>query len=195
MIPKHPKVDRFLRQAEKWRAEMEKLREIALDAGLTEEFKWGKPCYSFEQNNIAIIQPFKHSCALMFFKGSLLKDPNRILESPGENSRIASRATFMNVEQIAGVEDILKAYIHEAVEVERTGLKVEPPSEPGPVPEELQKRFKERPDLKKAFESLTPGRRRAYILHFSAPKKPETRDSRVEKCIPRILEGKGLNDR
>lgn len=188
------KVDRYLSKAEKWQEEMEQLRTICLDCGLTEALKWGKPCYTFQESNIAIIQPFKESCALMFFKGVLLEDPNDILEKPGENSRIARRIPFTSVQEIVEMEPILKSYIDEAIEAEKAGLEVDVEEKTEPIPEELQKKLDENPDLKTAFEALTPGRQRGYILHFSGAKQSKTRERRVEKCIPKILNGKGLHE-
>lgn len=188
------KVDRYLSKAEKWQEEMEQLRTICLDCGLTEALKWGKPCYTFQESNIAIIQPFKESCALMFFKGVLLEDPNDILEKPGENSRIARRIPFTSVQEIVEMEPILKSYIDEAIEAEKAGLEVDVEEKTEAIPEELQKKLDENPDLKTAFEALTPGRQRGYILHFSGAKQSKTRERRVEKCIPKILNGKGLHE-
>ena len=189
----NPKVDKFFRSADKWREEMTQLRRIALDCGLTEELKWGKPCYTFQGSNVCILQPFKASCALMFFKGALLKDPKGILEAAGENSRVTRRISFTAASDIKKAP-MIKSCIREAIEAERAGLKVTLEKNPGPVPEELQCKLDEGPDLKAAFESLTPGRQRAYILHVSAARQSKTRTARVEKWIPRILEGKGPND-
>jgi uncharacterized protein YdeI (YjbR/CyaY-like superfamily) len=189
------KVDAFLSKAKKWQKEMEQMRTILLDCGLTELLKWGKPCYSFRENNIAIIQPFKESCALMFFKGVLLKDPEDILEKPGENSRVARRVAFTNVEEITKIEPTLKAYIKEAIEVEKAGLEVDLEERQEPIPNELLDKFNENPDLKSAFEELTAGRQRGYILYFSDAKQSKTRKGRVEKYIPKILDGKGIHDR
>lgn len=175
---------------------MEKLRMLLLDCGLKEELKWGKPCYTFEKSNIVIIQGFKEFCALMFFKGALLKDPEAILKKPGENSQAARRIPFTGVQEITELEPVLRAYIFEAVELEKTGLKVNFEKNRALIfPEEFQNKLEESPDLKAAFNRLTPGRQRAYNLYFSAPKRSETRTSRIEKCIPQILKGKGLNDR
>ena len=190
----NPKVDGYLRKAKKWREEMEKLRTIILDCGLTEELKWGKPCYTFQKNNVVIIQGFKESCALMFFKGALLKDPGGVLERPGESSQAARRIRFTNVREIVDMESILKTYIHEAIEVEKAGLEVDFKENPEPVPEEFQNKLDKIPALKAAFAALTPGRRRAYILYFSGAKQSKTRASRVEKCMRQILNGNGLND-
>lgn len=189
------KVDAFIRKTEQWEEEIEYLRKICLDCKLTEELKWGKPCYSYQGSNIVIIQPFKQSCALMFFKGILLKDSEDILEKPGKNSRIARRIPFTSVNEIIEKESILKSYIFEAIEAEKEGVEIEVDKKPEPTPEELQKRLDNNAALKKAFEALTPGRQRAYKLYFSAAKQSKTRDSRIEKYIPKILEGKGLNDR
>ncbi len=175
---------------------MERLRQICLECGLTEELKWRKPCYTSQGNNIAIIQPFKDSCALMFFKGVLMKDNNNILEKPGENSRVARRLSFKRLEDIVEVESVIKSYIQEAVEIEKKGLKVpERENEEPDLPEELQEKLDENPQLKTAFEALTPGRQRGYTLYFSDAKQSRTRKRRVEKYIPKILDGKGLHDR
>jgi uncharacterized protein YdeI (YjbR/CyaY-like superfamily) len=188
----NPKVDGYLRKATKWQKEMEKLRRISLDCELTEEVKWGKPCYTFQKSNIVIIQGFKEFCALLFCKGALLKDPNGILKKFGWQA--ARRIPFTNVREIVEMEPILKAYIHEAIEAEKAGLEVKFKKNPEPIPEELQKKLDEIPALKAAFDALTPGRQRAYILYFSGAKQSKTRESRVEKCMPQILNGKGLND-
>jgi uncharacterized protein YdeI (YjbR/CyaY-like superfamily) len=190
----NPKVDGYLRNAKKWQKEFKKLRRIILDCQLTEELKWGKPCYSFQKSNIVIIQGFKEFCALLFCKGALLNDANGILEKPGENTQAARRIPFTNVREIVEMEPILKAYIHEAIEAEKAGLKVNFKKNPEPIPEELQNKLDEMPALKTAFDALTPGRQRAYILYFSAPKQSKTRESRIEKCMRQILNGKGLND-
>jgi len=191
----NPKVDVYLSKAKKWREETEKLRMIILGCQLTEELKWGKPCYTFRESNLVIIQGFKEYCALMFCKGALLKDPNGILKKPGENTQAARQIRFVNVREIVGMEPILKAYVYEAIEVEKAGLKVNFKRNPEPIPEELQNKLDEIPALKTAFDALTPGRQRAYILYFSAPKQSKTRESRIEKCMRQILNGKGLNDR
>ncbi|MCV9948523.1 DUF1801 domain-containing protein [Paenibacillus sp. BT-177] len=192
----NPKVDVYLDKAKKWQAEMEKLRALMLDCQLNEELKWGKPCYMFQNSNIAIIQGFKEHCALMFFKGALLKDPNGILIKPGEDTQAGRQIRFTNVEEIVEMEAILKDYINEAIEVEKAGLKVDFKKNTELIfPEEFQTKLDENPALKTAFAALTPGRQRAYIMHFSAPKQSKTRESRIEKCIQDILAGKGLNDR
>jgi uncharacterized protein YdeI (YjbR/CyaY-like superfamily) len=188
----NPKVDEYLRKAKKWQEEMKKLRRISLDCGLTEELKWGKPCYTFQKSNMVIIQGFKEFCALLFCKGALLNDPNGILKKFGWQA--ARRIPFTHVREIVEMEPILKAYIYEAIEAEKAGLKVNFKKNPEPVPEELQNKLDDIPALKTAFDALTPGRQRGYILYFSAAKQSKTRASRVEKCMPQILNGKGLND-
>jgi uncharacterized protein YdeI (YjbR/CyaY-like superfamily) len=188
-------VDGYLRKAKKWQAEMEKLRRIILDCGLTEELKWGKPCYTFQNSNIVIIQGFKEFCALLFCKGALLNDPKGILEKPGENTQAARRIRFTKVREIVEMEPSLKAYIYEAIEAEKAGLEVNYKKiSEFIIPEEFKNKLDEIPALKTAFEALTPGRQRGYILYFSAPKQSKTRESRVEKCMQQILNGKGLND-
>ena len=195
MTSTNPKVDAFIDRARQWQDEMRSLRALALDAGLTEEIKWGKPSYSFDGANVCILQPFKESIALMFFKGALLKDPTGVLEPPGENSRIARRIQFSGIQQIADAKKMLKGFIAEAIEAEKAGLEVDLSDEPEPeLAEELQAKLDEMPDLKAAFESLTPGRQRAYNLYISGAKQSKTRESRVEKHVDRILAGKGLND-
>jgi uncharacterized protein YdeI (YjbR/CyaY-like superfamily) len=190
----NPKVDVFLRKAGKWREEFEELRRIILGFPLTEELKWGKPCYTFQESNILIIQGFKEFCALLFAKGALLKDAEGILVKPGESTQAARRIEFTSAREITGMKAVLKGYIREAIEAEKAGLKVEFKKNPEPVPEELRKRLDEDRALKKAFHVLTPGRQRGYILYFSAAKQPKTREARIEKCVERILDGKGLND-
>lgn len=190
----NPEVDEYINKAKKWREEMRQLRMISLDCGLTEAIKWGKPCFSFQESNIAIIQPFKESCAFMFFKGVLLEDPEGVLEKPGENSRIARRISFTGVQEIVEMEPILKSYINEAIEAEKAGLEVDVEEKKEPVPEEFQQKLDENPALKAAFEELTPGRQRGYLLYFSDAKQPKTRERRVEKYIDKILDGKGLRE-
>jgi uncharacterized protein YdeI (YjbR/CyaY-like superfamily) len=191
----NPKVDGYLRKSKKWQEELEKLRMIILDCQLTEELKWGKPCYTFQKSNIVIIVGFKEYCALIFCKGALLNDADGILIKPGENSQAARQIRFTNVRKIVEMEPILKAYIYEAIEVEKAGLEVNFKAITELIyPEEFQKTLEENPGLKAAFEALTPGRRRAYNLYFSAPKQSKTRESRVKKCMQQILNGKGLND-
>jgi uncharacterized protein YdeI (YjbR/CyaY-like superfamily) len=192
----NPKVDAYLSKAKKWQEEMTKLRMIILDCQLTEELKWGKPCYIFQKSNIVLIVGFKEYCALIFCKGALLNDANGILIKPGENTQAGRQIRFTNVREIVEMEPILKAYIHEAIEAEKAGLEVNFKAITELIyPEEFQKKLAENAGLKAAFEALTPGRRRAYNLYFSAPKQSKTRESRVEKCTQRILNGKGLNDR
>ncbi|WP_449539701.1 YdeI/OmpD-associated family protein [Ferdinandcohnia sp. Marseille-Q9671] len=191
----NPKVDEYIREATRWQEETEKLRMIIHDSGLTEELKWNKPCYMFEKSNIVIIQGFKEYCALMFFKGVLLKDPHSILIKPGESSQTQRQIRFTNVQEIDEMESILKAYIFEAIEVEKNGMEVKLKEiSEYTIPEELQNKFVDIPGLKTAFEALTPGRQRQYILYFSQPKQSKTRVSRVEKYMQQILDGKGLND-
>lgn len=191
----NPKVDAFLSKAKKWREEFKKLRMIILDCQLNEELKWGVPCYTFEKRNIVLIHGFKEYCALLFVKGSLLKDPKRILITQTENTQAARQIRFTNAREIIAMEPALKAYIHEAIEVEKAGLKVNfKKTVEFIVPEEFQNKLNEIPALKTAFHALTLGRQRAYILYFSAPKQSKTRESRVEKCMRQILNGKGLND-
>jgi uncharacterized protein YdeI (YjbR/CyaY-like superfamily) len=190
----NPKVDIFLRKAKKWREESEKLRMILLDCPLAEELKWGEPCYTFQGKNIVLIGGFKEYCTLLFFKGALLNDTHGILVAPGK-TQAARQIRFTSLREIVAMERILKTYIHEAIEVEKAGLKVELKKHSDYIlPEELQKKLDEIPALKTAFEALTPGRQRAYMFHISAPKQSKTRESRVEKCMQQILDGKGLND-
>jgi uncharacterized protein YdeI (YjbR/CyaY-like superfamily) len=192
----NPKVDAYLSKAKKWQKEMTKLRMIILDCQLTEELKWGKPCYIFQKSNIVLIVGFKEYCALIFCKGALLNDANGILIKPGENTQAGRQIRFTNVQEIVEMEPILKAYIYEAVEAEKAGLEVNFKAITELIyPEEFQKKLAKNAGLKAAFEALTPGRRRAYNLYFAAPKQSKTRESRVEKCTQRILNGKGLNDR
>jgi len=191
----NPKVDQYLRRAKKWQKEMEKLRRISLGCRLTEELKWGKPCYTFQNSNIVLIHGFKEYCALLFFKGALLKDAKGILVQQTKNVQAARQIRFTNVREIDKIEPILKAYIKEAIEVEKAGLKVDyKKTADFAIPEEFQNKLDEIPALKTAFDALTPGRQRGYILYFSAPKQSKTRESRIEKCMQQILNGKGLND-
>ncbi|TDL82782.1 YdeI/OmpD-associated family protein [Peribacillus frigoritolerans] len=191
----NPKVDEFLSKAKKWKEEFEKLRMIILDCQLTEELKWGVPCYTFEKKNIVLIHGFKEYCALLFHKGSLMKDSQGILIQQTENVQAARQIRFTNVQEIAEMETTLKAYIEEAIEVEKAGLVVDfKKNTELIIPEEFQTKIDENPALKTAFEALTPGRQRAYILYFSQAKQSKTRESRVEKCMQQILDGKGLND-
>ena len=191
----NPKVDVYFSKAKKWQEELEKLRMIILDCQLTEELKWGKPGYTFQKSNIVIIIPLKEYCALMFCKGALLNDANGILMKPGENTQAGRWIKFSSVREIVEMETIVKAYIHEAIEVEKTGLKVNFKKNTELIfPEEFQNKLDGNPALKTAFDALTPGRQRAYNLYFSAAKQSKTRELRVEKCVQKILNGKGLDD-
>ena len=195
MTTMNPKIDFFFSKAKKWKEEFERLRAIVLDCGLSEELKWGKPCYTFQKSNMVLIHGFKDYCALLFFKGALLKDAKGILVQQTENVQAARQVRFTNIREIVKMEPVLKAYIKEAIEVERAGLKVTyKKTSEFKVPEEFQKKLDENPTLKTAFKALTPGRQRAYIFYFSQPKQSKTRESRVEKCKQQILNGKGLND-
>jgi uncharacterized protein YdeI (YjbR/CyaY-like superfamily) len=191
----NPKVDAYIGKANKWQKEMQKLRTIILECGLTEELKWGKPCYAYQKTNIVVIQGFKEYFALLFFKGFLLKDPHGILIKTGENTRVGRQIRFANVREIVELAPVVKAYIYEAIEVEKAGVKTSSKKTEEPkIPEELNNKFSKMPALKTAFHALTPGRQRAYIFYFSAPKQSKTRESRVEKYSKHILHGKGLND-
>lgn len=191
----NPKVDEFLSKAKQWREEYEKLRAIALDCGLTEEFKWMHPCYTFQDKNIVLIHGFKEYCALLFHKGALLKDTKGVLIRQTENVQEGRQIRFTGIGQILDLEDVIKEYIYEAIEVEKSGLKLaKKTTAEYAIPPEFQERLDENPTLKAAFEALTPGRQRAYIFHFSQPKQSKTRQSRVEKYMPKILSGKGIDD-
>jgi uncharacterized protein YdeI (YjbR/CyaY-like superfamily) len=191
----NPKVDVFLSKTKKWRNEFERLRSIILDCGLTEEYKWMHPCYTFRGNNVVLIHGFKEYCAILFFKGVLLHDEKGILIQQTKNVQAGRQIRFTNIKEIVKLEKILKAYIYEAVEVEKAGLKVKmKKTSDFKVPEEFQKKLDEMPALKNAFKSLTPGRQRAYIFYFSQAKQSKTRSLRVDKYIKQILDGKGLND-
>jgi uncharacterized protein YdeI (YjbR/CyaY-like superfamily) len=193
----NPKViDRFLDRATQWKEEMMLLRKICLDCALTEDFKWMHPCYTFEGKNIVLIHGFKDYCALLFHKGSLLRDSEHILIQQTKNVQAARQIRFTGVQDIVDKKAILKAYIFEAIEVEKAGLEVKmKKTSEFDIPEELQIKFVEDPSLKSAFKSLTPGRQRGYLLYFSQAKQAKTRESRIEKCRSKIFEGKGLNDR
>jgi len=192
---KNPKVDLFFSKLKQWRAELEALRTILLACDLVEELKWGKPCYTFEGGNVAILFAFKDSAAIGFLKGALLPDPAKILISPGENSQAMRMIKFTDPERIQSLAALLTDYLTNAIALEKAGITVQfTKSAEQAIPAEFQQRLEELPALKVAFESLTPGRQRAYLLHFNAAKQSQTRASRVEKCIPAILEGKGLND-
>src|SRR5580700_5563199 len=191
----NPKVDFCFKKAKQWQEEFAKLRTILLDCPLTEELKWGQPCYTFQKSNIVLIHGFKEYCALLFFKGALLKDADGILIQQTENVQAARQIRFTNVREIVQMEPILKAYIDEAIEVEKAGLKVKlKKTAEFTIPEEFQSKLDELPALKTAFDALTPGRQRAYLFYFSAAKQSKTREARVEKYMPRILKGKGLDD-
>ena len=195
MQPTNPKIDAFLGKAKKWREEFEKLRSIVLACGLTEELKWMHPCYTFENKNVVLIHGFKEYCALLFFKGALLKDARGILIRQTPHVQSARQIRFTNVQEIAKLERTLKEYVFEAVEVEKAGLKVEyKKTSDFKVPEEFQNKLKAMPALKAAFEALTPGRQRAYLFYFSQAKQSKTRASRVERYVPQILKGKGMDD-
>ena len=191
----NPKVDEFISKSDRWQAEMKKLRAILLNCGLKEEIKWHQPCYTFEGNNVVIIGNFSDGCRLSFFKGALLKDPEDILEKPGPNTRSGRLISFTDVQQIVEMEPVIKAYIKEAVEAEKKGLKVDFKKNRLPdLPEELLEKFEENPEFEAAFEALTPGRKRGYLLHFSSAKQSKTRTRRIEKYMDKIFEGKGMND-
>lgn len=191
----NPKVDFFFNKAGKWQEEYEKLRMIILDCGLKEELKWGVPCYTYQKSNVVLIHGFKEYCAVLFHKGALLKYPEGIIIQQTENVQAARQIRFTNISEILDLEPILKSYIYEAIEVEKAGLKVAlKKTREFKMPDEFKEKLNEMPALKIAFEALTPGRQRGYLLHFSQPKQSKTRVARVERCIPQILEGKGLND-
>ncbi|HVU83486.1 MAG TPA: YdeI family protein [Puia sp.] len=191
----NPRADFFFNKAAKWQKAYGQLREIALDCGLTEELKWGCPCYTFQEKNIVLIHGFKEYCALLFFKGALLHDAKGILIQQTKNVQSARQIRFTSTQEIIKLRPVLKAYIHEAIEVEKAGLKVTlKKTSEYPVPEEFKKELDKRPALKAAFKALTPGRQRAYLFYFSQPKQSRTRTARVEKYRQQILNGKGLND-
>jgi uncharacterized protein YdeI (YjbR/CyaY-like superfamily) len=191
----NPKVDFFFNKAKQWQAEFKKMRTIILDCGLTEELKWGVPCYTFEKRNIVLMHGFKDYCALLFVKGALLQDAEGILIQQTENVQAGRQVRFSSVREIVEREPVLKAYLHEAIAVETAGLKVPyKKTADFSMPEEFIDQLEEVPGLQDAFEALTPGRQRAYLLYFAAPKQAKTRVARIEKCTPQILKGKGLND-
>ena len=191
----NPKVDWYFTKAEKWQKEFEQLRTIILSCGLTEELKWGNPCYTIDGSNIVLLHGFKEYCAVLFFKGSLLKDAENILIQQTKNVQVPRKARFTNVKEITKIKATLKAYIYEAIEVEKAGVKVDlKKTKEYKIPEEFQKKLDENPHLNKAFKALTPGRQRGYLLYFSAPKQSKTRESRIEKYTQPILNGKGLTD-
>lgn len=191
----NPKVDFFFNKPTQWQKEYQQLRKIILDCGLEEELKWGCPCYTYQGKNVVLIHGFKEYCALLFMKGALLKDDSGILIQQTENVQSARQVRFTNLKEIVKLSPVLKSYIREATEVEKAGKKVELKKVADyKIPEEFDAKLKENPNLKAAFKALTPGRQRAYIFHFSQPKLPKTREARVEKYIPQILDGKGLDD-
>jgi uncharacterized protein YdeI (YjbR/CyaY-like superfamily) len=191
----NPKVDWFFSKAKNWQEEFKELRRLVLDCELSEEPRWGKPCYTFQNGNIVLIHGFKEYCALLFFKGALLKDPKGILIQQTENVQAARQIRFTNVQEIVQMEPVLNAYIREAVEVEKAGLEVTyKKTSEFKMPEEFQSKLAKTPALEKAFAALTPGRQRGYLLYFSAAEQPKTREARIEKCMPLILKGTGLND-
>jgi uncharacterized protein YdeI (YjbR/CyaY-like superfamily) len=195
MIEMNPKVDFYFKKAGKWEAEINQLRLITLGCSLTEELKWGCPCYTYQESNIVLIHVFKDYCALLFFKGSLLSDPENILIQQTKNVQAARQIRFTKVQEIIKKKKILKDYVYEAIEVEKAGLKVNlKKTTEFEMPEEFQNKLNKNPALKKAFHALTPGRQRAYLLYFSSAKQSKTRESRIEKSTPQILKGIGIND-
>ena len=195
MNPTNPEVDWYFEKATKWQAEIIKLRQILLDGELAEELKWGVPCYTLNGANIVLIHAFKEYCAILFFKGALLKDPENILIQQTENVQAARQIRFTSIELVLKLQPTVQAYVQEAIQIEKSGLKVElKPTREFVIPDEFQKALNESSGLKEAFEALTPGRQRGYILYFSAAKQSKTRESRIEKCIPKIFDGMGLDD-
>ena len=191
----NPKVDFFFENDSKWQKEYRKLRSIVLDCGVTEELKWGVPCYTYNDHNVVLIHGFKEYCALLFHKGSLLKDPDKILIQQSENVQSGRQVRFTNLKEIEELGPTLKTYIYEAIEVEKLGLKVAfKKTNEYDVPEEFQTFLDKDPVLKKAFDALTPGRKRGYLLYFGQAKQSKTREARIQKCIPNIFEGKGWNE-
>ena len=191
----NPKVDFYFNKAKKWQEALEKLRGLVLDCGLTEELKWGVPCYTYKKANVVLLHTFKEYCAILFVKGALLQDTEAILIQQTENTQAARQIRFISIQEIAELQTVLKAYLYEAIEVEKAGLEVKmKKTSEFEIPDEFQKALQENSELKAAFAELTPGRQRAYLLYFSNAKQSKTRTSRVEKSIPQILNGKGLND-
>jgi len=189
----NPKVDAYINKISQWKEETEQLREILLDCGLTEELKWSKPAYLYNDSIVVVIQAFKSYFALLFYKGVLLQDPDKLLVRMGDNTKVGRQMRFDNVKDIHTKKKSIKAYIKEAITLEKKGLKVT--SQPKAMPKELEQKLATDPTLKKAFESLTPGRQRGYNIYFSQAKQSQTRVARIEKCTPKIMNGKGLNDR
>ncbi|PJZ28716.1 YdeI/OmpD-associated family protein [Leptospira kmetyi] len=195
MAQKNPKVDKYVEKDKNWQKELVQMREIALGCKLEENLKWGCPCYTFEENNVVLIHVFKEYCAYLFFKGALMKDPQGILVQQTKNVQSARQIRFTDVKEIKKMKSVLKSYIQEAIEIEKSGQKVDfKKTDQFKIPEEFQNKLDEIPELKTAFEALTPGRQRAYLLHFAAPKQSKTRESRIEKSMQQIFKGKGLND-
>ena len=191
----NPKVDVYFSRRDSWQEEFTRLRRILLDTGLSEDLKWGEPCYTLNGANIVLIHGFKDYCALLFFKGALMSDTAGVLIQQTKNVQAARQIRFTNADEISGMENVLKAYVAEAAEIERSGAKIDfKGTDEFAVPEEFQAKIDSTPSLKTAFEALTPGRQRAYLLHFAQPKQAKTRESRIEKAMPQILAGKGLND-
>lgn len=204
----NPKVDQYLMdgcgrcshyqtpqcKVHTWQEELVALRKLVLDCGLKEEYKWSQPCYTFQNNNVLIVSAFKDYAFISFFKGSLLKDSREMLVAPGKSSQAARQLRFTEVKDIFDKESQIKSYIQESIEIEKKGLKVQFKKDVEPIPDELQQKFEENPHFKKAFNKLTPGRQRGYLLHFSQPKQAKTRTARIERCMPKILNGEGLND-
>ncbi len=194
MSSRNPRVDAFVSRAKQWQGEIRKLRDTLLDCGLDEDLKWGKPCFAFHGSNVAIIQPFKEHCSLMFFKGALLEDTHGLLRSQGVNTQSALRLEFTSEAEIK--KTVVKAYVKQAIAVEKAGRKVDFKAKRElELPEELTRILMRKPKLAEAFHALTPGRQRGYVLHFKGAKQSKTRTARIEKCIPKILAGKGMNDR
>jgi uncharacterized protein YdeI (YjbR/CyaY-like superfamily) len=192
---KNPKVDAYIKEDKTRQGEVTKLRNILLDCGLTEELKWGLPCYAFNNSNVVVIQGFKKYCALLFFKGYMMKDPDGVLIKTGPNTRVGRQLRFNNPEEVDKMKSVVKSYVEQAIEVEKSGVTVDLEKQaPAKIPEEFQNKMDKNRTLKTAFHALTPGRQRAYIFHFSQPKQSATRELRIEKYIPQILKGKGMND-
>jgi len=191
----NPKIDEFMDREEQWQKEFRKLRQIVLGCNLTEELKWGQPCYTLDGKNVVIIHGFKDYCALLFIKGALMEDSDGLLIQQTGNVQAGRQIRFTTISEIEALEDTLQSYVQEAIRVEKAGLKVEKKKTSDfPVPEEFQSRLDADPALKSAFDALTPGRQRGYLFHFSQPKQSKTREARVDKCIPRIFDGLGLDD-